>query len=124
LSLTDACPPNAPQYTAELKRSRKEPLASKKQAVDELIQKLALDSCRHVHIGDALAKGISGGQAKRVNIGIALVCNPRCVMFQGFAFLPECRRLLQLHSAQGCARTASCIVLASWPPPEAAALHK
>eukprot|EP00955_Chlamydomonas_euryale_P039691 351487-Chlamydomonas_euryale.AAC.1 len=59
-------------YTAELKRSMKEPLSSKKQAVDEIINKLALDSCRDVLIGDQMSKGISGGQAKRTNIGIAL----------------------------------------------------
>ena len=33
--------------------------------------------CRNVKIGTQLARGISGGQAKRVNIGIALVTNPR-----------------------------------------------
>ena len=33
--------------------------------------------CRDVRIGTQLARGISGGQAKRVNIGIALVTNPR-----------------------------------------------
>lgn len=33
-------------YTAELKRPRSEPLSSKKAAVDELLQKLALTSCR------------------------------------------------------------------------------
>lgn len=41
---------------------------------------LALLPCRDVKIGSAAVKGISGGQAKRVNIGIALVSNPR-VMF-------------------------------------------
>jgi ATP-binding cassette, subfamily G (WHITE), member 2 len=30
-----------------------------------------------VRIGDPLVKGISGGQAKRTNIGIALITNPR-----------------------------------------------
>jgi len=30
-----------------------------------------------VRIGTQLARGISGGQAKRVNIGIALITNPR-----------------------------------------------
>jgi ABC-type multidrug transport system ATPase subunit len=34
-------------------------------------------SCRHVKIGNPLEKGISGGQAKRTNIGIALITNPR-----------------------------------------------
>lgn len=32
---------------------------------------------RHVKIGNPLEKGISGGQAKRTNIGIALITNPR-----------------------------------------------
>ena len=39
--------------------------------------RLALGSCRHTKIGSQLAKGISGGQAKRTNIGIALITNPR-----------------------------------------------
>ena len=64
-------------YTAELKRSVKEPLEKKKQEVDKLINKLALESCKNTKIGNALRRGISGGQAKRVNIGIALVTNPR-----------------------------------------------
>ncbi|MEW5308615.1 MAG: hypothetical protein WDW38_000559 [Sanguina aurantia] len=64
-------------YTAELKRSMSEPLSSKKAAVDELMKKLALEVCRNVKIGSSMAKGISGGQAKRVNIGIALITNPR-----------------------------------------------
>jgi ABC-type multidrug transport system ATPase subunit len=32
---------------------------------------------RHVKIGNALTKGVSGGQAKRTNIGIALITSPR-----------------------------------------------
>lgn len=33
--------------------------------------------CKGVLIGNPLARGISGGQAKRVNIGLALVTSPR-----------------------------------------------
>ena len=64
-------------YTAELKRPVSEPLEKKKQEVDKLISKLALDTCRDTKIGNPLMRGISGGQAKRVNIGIALVTNAR-----------------------------------------------
>jgi ATP-binding cassette subfamily G (WHITE) protein 2 len=38
---------------------------------------LGLEACRAVRIGGAAARGVSGGQAKRVNIGIALIANPR-----------------------------------------------
>lgn len=64
-------------YTAELKRPTSEPLESKKAAVEELLHKLGLDVCRKVIIGNPMTKGISGGQAKRTNIGIALITNPR-----------------------------------------------
>ena len=51
---------------------------SKKRAVNDLIDKLALEKCRNTKIGNPqLDRGISGGQAKRVNIGIALISNPR-----------------------------------------------
>lgn len=43
----------------------------------QVIKKLALETCKDVKIGSAMEKGISGGQAKRTNIGIALVTNPR-----------------------------------------------
>eukprot|EP00882_Tetradesmus_deserticola_P013904 GHRQ01014769.1.p1 GENE.GHRQ01014769.1~~GHRQ01014769.1.p1 ORF type:complete len:358 (+),score=157.31 GHRQ01014769.1:271-1344(+) len=68
-------------YTAELKRPRTEPLADKKAAVAQLLEKLALTPCRHVKIGNPLEKGISGGQAKRVNIGISLITAPRVLFF-------------------------------------------
>jgi ATP-binding cassette subfamily G (WHITE) protein 2 len=70
-------------YTAELKRPMSEPLASKRAAVEEVLAALALTPCRDVRIGNPLVKGISGGQAKRTNIGIALITNPRVLFLDG-----------------------------------------
>ncbi|GLC56436.1 hypothetical protein PLESTB_001104600 [Pleodorina starrii] len=67
-------------YTAELKRPMHEPLADKRREVDKLLRRLALEYCADVKIGDPMAKGISGGQAKRTNIGIALISNPRVLL--------------------------------------------
>lgn len=64
-------------YTAELKRKVHEPLSQKKAEVEKLLDKLALMPARHTQIGNALKKGISGGQAKRVNVAIALITEPR-----------------------------------------------
>ena len=59
-------------YTAELKRPGSEPYANKTKEVEFLIKNLGLTKCRTVIIGNPLSRGISGGQAKRVNIGIAV----------------------------------------------------
>ena len=64
-------------YTAELKNPLSTPHAAKVARVASVIDQLALAQCRNVRIGSKLARGVSGGQAKRVNIGIALVTNPR-----------------------------------------------
>jgi ATP-binding cassette, subfamily G (WHITE), member 2 len=51
-------------YTAELKRPREESVAEKKEVVEKVIKALALESCRNRLIGDALNRGISGGQVR------------------------------------------------------------
>ncbi|GLI69464.1 hypothetical protein VaNZ11_014081 [Volvox africanus] len=66
-------------YTAELKRQLSEPLESKKAEVDKLLTQLCLAGCANVRIGSPAARGISGGQAKRTNIAIALVTDPRVI---------------------------------------------
>jgi len=66
-------------YQAELKCNRNESYTSKAQRVDKLLVELGLEKCRDVMIGDALHPGISGGQAKRTNIGIALVTEPSII---------------------------------------------
>ncbi|PNH11015.1 ABC transporter G family member 2 [Tetrabaena socialis] len=65
------------RYTSELKRPLSEPLASKQAAVEALISGLGLARCADVRIGSPSARGISGGQAKRTNIAIALITSPR-----------------------------------------------
>lgn len=64
-------------YTAELKTPTNVPLQEKKSKVDSLIQQLALQACRNTTIGSSLDRGVSGGELKRTNVGIALVANPR-----------------------------------------------
>lgn len=53
--------------------------------VEDIIAQLGLTNCRHTKIGDALTRGVSGGERKRVAIGIELVryviCSFACVWF-------------------------------------------
>ena len=48
----------------------------KQGMVDELIDSLGLTSCANTLIGSELVRGISGGEKKRVAIGVELVTNP------------------------------------------------
>lgn len=56
---------------------------SKRDRVEQLLTTLALQGCRNTCIGDTLARGISGGQAKRTNVGIALITNPKVLFLDG-----------------------------------------
>lgn len=59
-------------YQAEMKRPLDESRLRKAEVVENILTALGLAPCRHVKVCC-----ISGGQAKRVNIGLALVLNPR-----------------------------------------------
>jgi len=67
-------------YTAALKLPASMTAQERKLRVDEVIDRLNLGSCRRTVIGSTLVRGISGGQAKRVNIGLALITRPRVLM--------------------------------------------
>jgi ATP-binding cassette, subfamily G (WHITE), member 2 len=64
-------------YTAQLKRPRSEPAAAKAAAVEQLLARLGLSGCASTPIASGIKRGLSGGQAKRLNIGIALITDPR-----------------------------------------------
>ncbi len=48
--------------------------------VQNVITMLGLRECKDVYVGDAVVRGISGGQKRRVTAGEMLVC-PRPVCF-------------------------------------------
>lgn len=58
-------------YTAELKKPVEEPFESKMEKVESLMRKLSLEQNADKKIGR------QGGLKKRVNIGIALITDPR-----------------------------------------------
>lgn len=80
-------------YTAELKLSAELTSKERQDRVEEVIVMLNLESCRNTVIGNDLTRGVSGGQAKRVNIGLALITRPRVI------FLDEPTSGLDSHTA-------------------------
>ncbi|KAJ3322919.1 ATP-binding cassette sub- G member 2 [Boothiomyces sp. JEL0866] len=49
---------------------------SKDERVNEIIMDLGLNNCRNTVIGDENVRGISGGERKRVSIGVEIVTTP------------------------------------------------
>jgi len=70
-------------YTAQLRLPVSMSSDEKMQRVQEVIDRLGLGRCAGTVIGSVLKRGISGGQAKRVNIALALISRP------GMIFLDE-----------------------------------
>eukprot|EP01088_Endostelium_zonatum_P004077 TRINITY_DN1528_c0_g2_i3.p1 TRINITY_DN1528_c0_g2~~TRINITY_DN1528_c0_g2_i3.p1 ORF type:complete len:598 (-),score=116.75 TRINITY_DN1528_c0_g2_i3:57-1850(-) len=64
-------------YAAYLRLSSAITLKEKRQRVDDLIFKLGLERCKNTLVGDSLKKGISGGERKRLAIGVELLTNPK-----------------------------------------------
>uniref|UniRef100_A0A0G4HW09 ABC transporter domain-containing protein n=1 Tax=Chromera velia CCMP2878 TaxID=1169474 RepID=A0A0G4HW09_9ALVE len=65
------------QYTVDLCSDAK-PEANRKK-VDFLIELLGLKSCEHAKCGNEFFKGLSGGQRRRLSLGLALAQTPRAV---------------------------------------------
>jgi ABC-type multidrug transport system ATPase subunit len=64
-------------YAALLRLPSKLSRSEKLKRVNEIIMELGLDNCRNTWIGSPQSRGISGGERKRVSIGIELVSQPR-----------------------------------------------
>ena len=64
-------------YSAMLRLPADMPKAQKLRIIDDVLLVLELDHLIDQRIGNAEARGISGGQKKRVNIGMELVAYPR-----------------------------------------------
>jgi ABC-type multidrug transport system ATPase subunit len=63
-------------YSARLRMPASSTEAERDRIVEDTLQLLQIDHIRHSVVGSAKVKGISGGQRKRVNIGLELTCDP------------------------------------------------
>lgn len=63
-------------FYAEVRLPRSVSPAQKKNRVENIIDALGLEKVRDSRIGDSAARGISGGEKKRVNVGSELITDP------------------------------------------------
>ncbi|KAI8905043.1 P-loop containing nucleoside triphosphate hydrolase protein [Gorgonomyces haynaldii] len=65
------------RYSAFLRLPGSMSKKEKLDRVERVIASLGLNGCRNTPIGDANVRGVSGGERKRVAIGVELVTNPQ-----------------------------------------------
>ncbi|GMM32133.1 hypothetical protein DAMA08_048780 [Martiniozyma asiatica (nom. inval.)] len=63
-------------YTAELKLPKLTSKQQRKKLVEEIILQLGLKECSDTLVGDNRNKGLSGGERRRLSVGLQLISNP------------------------------------------------
>lgn len=66
-------------FAAKLKLPRHWPDRRRRRMVDYIIEELGLIKCADTQIGNTEKRGISGGERKRVSIGVELITNPKII---------------------------------------------
>lgn len=93
--------------------------------VQKIIEALNLEECSETIVGNALVRGISGGQRRRTTVGEMLVTNARVLMLDEFstgldaATTIDVARMLQAWAQ---ASQGSVVTAMLQPPPEAFAM--
>ena len=67
-------------FAARLRLPESIPDSEKLARVDDIVDKLGLTRVRDVRIGDGDKRGISGGEMRRVSIGVELVAQPQILI--------------------------------------------
>ncbi|XP_074141125.1 ATP-binding cassette sub-family G member 8 [Sminthopsis crassicaudata] len=63
-------------FVSQLRLSRTSSDAQRKKRVEDVIAELRLRQCAHTRVGNEYIRGVSGGERKRVSIGVQLLWNP------------------------------------------------
>ena len=74
--MATATPKEALEFSANLRCPRGTTQEEINKMVNDLIILLGLQDCADVMIGNAMMKGISGGQKKRTSVGVELITRP------------------------------------------------
>jgi len=74
--MATATPREAIMFSANMRLPSNTPKEKLVALVEKLLNDLGIVECADLFIGNALIKGISGGQRKRTSVGVEVVSNP------------------------------------------------
>jgi len=70
-------PYEAIKFAADMRLSI--PEAERESRTRELLKVLGIEKCSNTRVGNALIRGVSGGERKRTSIGVELITNPSLI---------------------------------------------
>ena len=79
--MATATPREAIMFSANMRLPSDTPKDKLLELVDKLLNDLGILECADLFIGNALIKGISGGQRKRTSVGVEVVSDPKVKIF-------------------------------------------
>jgi ATP-binding cassette subfamily G (WHITE) protein 2 len=106
-------------YAAMLRLPQSLPLAAKVARVDEVIAMLGLTRCAETRVGDDALRGISGGERKRLCVGVELLANPRLLFLdEPTSGLDSATALSLMETLCGLAHRGDCTVVCTIHQPQ------
>ncbi|XP_038883737.1 ABC transporter G family member STR2-like [Benincasa hispida] len=93
------------------------PTYEKKQRVENMIEQLGLSSARNTYIGDEGTRGVSGGERRRVSIGVDIIHGPSLLFLdEPTSGLDSTSAYSVIEKVHNIARTGSTVVLTIHQP--------
>ncbi|PRP80073.1 hypothetical protein PROFUN_10756 [Planoprotostelium fungivorum] len=111
-------------YTADLRLPREMTSLEKKERVNETISQLGLESCRGTVIGGVTIKGISGGERKRLCVGMELITHPKLLFLdEPTSGLDSSTALSLITTLSQIVSTRNCTILCTIHQPQSKIFH-
>lgn len=112
------------KYAAKLRLPPTLPKEEIMARVDDVINKLGLQHCRTTPIGDELKRGVSGGERKRVCVGIELLLNPNVLLLdEPTSGLDSASALSLCRTLKDLAASGQCTVICTIHQPQSQIFH-
>lgn len=104
-------------YAAEFRLPRMVPKAKKKTRVEALIDQLGLRRAMNTVIGDEAHRGVSGGERRRVSIGMDIIHDPILLFLdEPTSGLDSTSAFMVIKVLQGIARSGSIVMMSLHQP--------
>jgi hypothetical protein len=97
------------QYSAELRLPSGTSVEERERVIEEVILQLGLKECANTPIGDSVHKGCSGGEKRRVSIGVQLLSNPSVLFLDGMCVIALVESRLMENRANDGPRCYICL---------------